>query len=46
MFVFLSFLGIIPNLQFVQERLSGTVVRNSFGFIYPTDFASHCFYFF
>ena len=44
--VFLSFLGIIPNLQFVQERLSGTVVRNSFGFIYPTDFASHCFYLF
>lgn len=46
MFVFLSFLGIIPNLQFVQEHLSGTVVRNSFGFIYPTDFASRCFYLF
>ena len=42
--VFLSAIDIIPNLQFVQHRSTGIVVRNSFGFIYPTDFASHCFY--
>jgi len=42
--VFLSAIDIIPNLQFVQYRSAGIVVRNSFGFIYPTDFASHCFY--
>lgn len=42
--VFLSAIDIIPNLQFVQYRSTGIVVRNSFGFIYPTDFASHCFY--
>ena len=40
----LSSIGVIPNLQFVQSRSAGVVVRNSFGFIYPTDFASHCFY--
>ena len=38
----LSILGVIPNLQFAQVRSSGLVIRNSFGFIYPTDFASHC----
>lgn len=42
--VLLSFIGAIPNLQFVQSRSAGVIVRNSFGFIYPTDFASHCFY--
>lgn len=40
----LSILGVVPNLQFAQIRSSSLVVRNSFGFIYPTDFASHCFY--
>lgn len=44
--ILLSIIGVIPNLQFVQERAAGIVVRNSFGFIYPTDFASHCFYLF
>lgn len=38
----LSLLGIVPNLQYNR----GGVIRNSFGFIYPTDFASHCFYLF
>ena len=42
--VLLSKIGIIPNLQFIQYRSAGIIVRNSFGFIYPTDFASHCFY--
>ena len=36
----LSLLGAVPNLQYNREG----VIRNSFGFIYPTDFASHCFY--
>ena len=44
-FVF-SILGVIPNSQFAQVRSSVLVIRNSFGFIYPTDFASHCFYLF
>ena len=38
----LSLLGAVPNLQYNREG----VIRNSFGFIYPTDFASHCFYLF
>lgn len=42
--ILLSMMGVIPNLQFVQSRVAGTVVQNSFGFIYLTDFASHCFY--
>ena len=42
----LSLIGLLPNLQFAQVRSSGLVIRNSFGFIYPTDFASHCFYLF
>lgn len=42
--ILLSAIDVIPNLQFVQYRSAGIVVRNSFGFIYPTDFASHCFY--
>lgn len=42
----LSIIGLLPNLQFAQARSSGLVIRNSFGFIYPTDFASHCFYLF
>ena len=42
----LSIIGLLPNLQFAQVRSSGLVIRNSFGFIYPTDFASHCFYLF
>lgn len=42
--VCLSLMNIIPNLQYLQVRGTGVVTRNSFGFIYPTDFASHCFY--
>lgn len=42
----LSIIGLLPNLEFAQVRSSGLVIRNSFGFIYPTDFASHCFYLF
>lgn len=42
----LSIIGLLPNLQFAQVRSSSLVIRNSFGFIYPTDFASHCFYLF
>ena len=42
----LSILGVIPSLQVAQVRSAGLVIRNSFGFIYPTDFASHCFYLF
>ena len=38
----LSLVGMVPNLQYNREG----VIRNSFGFIYPTDFASHCFYLF
>ena len=38
----LSLVGIVPNLQYNRAG----VIRNSFGFIYPTDFASHCFYLF
>ena len=38
----LSLIGMIPNLQYNRAG----VIRNSFGFIYPTDFASHCFYLF
>lgn len=44
--IFLSYVEVIPNLQFVQNRSRGVITRNSLGFIYPTDFASHCFYFF
>lgn len=35
-----SQIGIIENLQYVQRGR----IRNSFGIIYPTDFASHVFY--
>jgi len=38
----LSLVGMVPNLQYNRAG----VIRNSFGFIYPTDFASHCFYLF
>ena len=38
----LSLVGMIPDLQYNRAG----VIRNSFGFIYPTDFASHCFYLF
>ncbi len=38
----LSLIGMVPNLQYNRAG----VIRNSFGFIYPTDFASHCFYLF
>ena len=38
----LSLAGMVPNLQYNRAG----VIRNSFGFIYPTDFASHCFYLF
>ncbi|MGT2749850.1 hypothetical protein ACVRXF_02875 [Streptococcus orisasini] len=37
-----SMVGIIPNLQYVRPE-SG-IVRNSFGIIYPTDFAAHVFF--
>ncbi|EHJ52962.1 hypothetical protein [Streptococcus macacae] len=36
---FSSMIGIIPNLQYV--RPGSGIVRNSFGIIYPTDFAAH-----
>ncbi len=36
-----SMFGVIENLQY--ERDSGYIVRNSFGIIYTTDFASHIF---
>ncbi len=36
-----SMLGVIENLQY--ERDSGYIVRNSFGILYTTDFASHIF---
>ena len=39
--VLASAVGIIQNLTFTVD----SHVRNSFGFIYPTDFAAHCFYF-
>lgn len=35
-----SSLGVIKNLQYKVER----GVRNSFGIVYPTDFAAHIFY--
>ena len=38
----LSLVGMVPNLQYNRAG----IIRNSFGFIYPTDFASHCFYLF
>lgn len=40
--IFSSFVGIIPNLQYVRPDTGA--VRNSFGTIYPTDFAAHVFY--
>ncbi len=36
-----SLLGVIENLQY--ERDVGYIVRNSFGILYTTDFASHIF---
>ncbi len=36
-----SMLDVIQNLQY--ERDSGYIVRNSFGIVYTTDFASHIF---
>ena len=35
----LSLLKVVPNLQYSR----GAVIRNSFGFIYPTDFRSPLF---
>lgn len=37
-----SQVGIIENLRYIRPR-SG-IVRNSFGIIYPTDFAAHIFF--
>lgn len=37
-----SIVGIIPNLTYWR----GSVLRQSLGFIYPTDFAAHLFYFY
>ena len=34
-----SMAGYIPNLQYVRE--GGSRIRNSFGIVYPTDFAAH-----
>ena len=36
-----SNLSVIENLQY---RMEGRGIRNSFGIVYPTDFASHVFY--
>ena len=36
-----SLLGVIENLQYVTETRG---IRNSFGTVYPTDFAAHVFY--
>lgn len=36
-----SMIGVIENLQYVTEKRG---IRNSFGIIYPTDFAAHIFY--
>lgn len=44
--VFLAVIGVIPNLQYLQNRSRGVIIRNSMGFIYPTDFAAHLFYFY
>lgn len=37
-----SLAGIIPNLRYIRPDTG--IVRNSFGSIYPTDFAAHIFY--
>ncbi|AND79462.1 hypothetical protein [Streptococcus pantholopis] len=37
-----SLLDLIPNLQYIRPDTGA--VRNSFGIIYPTDFAAHIFY--
>lgn len=37
-----SLLGVIENLQYIVEDRGG--IRNSFGTIYPTDFASQIFF--
>lgn len=37
-----SMMNIIENLQYTREQ--GIQLRNSFGIIYPTDFASHVFF--
>lgn len=43
--IFLAFVssifGVIENLQYVTETRG---IRNSFGIVYPTDFAAHVFY--
>ncbi len=36
-----SMIGVIENLQYITEKRG---IRNSFGIIYPTDFAAHVFY--
>ena len=35
--------GIIPNLIYRREQVTGTI-RQSFGIVYPTDFAAHVLY--
>lgn len=42
--VILSRLGVIENLVYTQTDGAEIRVRQSFGFIYPTDFAAHVFY--
>lgn len=39
-----SQMGVIENLQYYVLREEVVIVRNSFGSIYPTDFAAHVFY--
>lgn len=39
-----SQVGWIENLQYIIERDGGLIIRNSFGSVYPTDFAAHIFY--
>lgn len=39
-----SKVGWIENLQYVIQREEDLLVRNSYGSVYPTDFAAHVFY--
>lgn len=39
-----SQMGVIENLQYTVLRGEELIVRNSFGSVYPTDFAAHVFY--
>lgn len=39
-----SQMGVIENLQYTVVRGEETIIRNSFGSVYPTDFSAHVFY--